>query len=200
MESSTPLKSVGCGVVATLVTMGALAALFILPAPTAYARESGWKVTRQDENPRVYAVTEPSASNLNVKLVVLSCEEVDNQKALQLQIYPSNRGPLLPVGSKRNQMKEDPRAEIVIDGHTYPVTLSFGGQYALLHDREEELLPVLSSTLLQAMETGHTMLLRFDIVGEAVGQPPEFDGELRIDLVAGQGGEAVAAVRRGCAK
>lgn len=59
---------------------------------------------------------------------------------------------------------------------------------------------LLSTTLLQAMETGHTMLLRFDIISEAAGQPPEFDGELRIDLTAGQGGAAVAAVRRGCAK
>ena len=185
--------------IAAPVATGGLAVLFMALAVTAFARESGWKLTKQDENPRIFAITEPSASNLNVKVIALTCEEVDGRKSLQFQIYPTNLEPILPVGSSRDQMKDEPRAEIVVDGQIYPTLLAFGGDYGVLMDREEGGLPVLSRPLLEAIEHGHTMIVRFDLLREPVGRPGEFDGELRIDLQSGEGSAAIAAVRRACA-
>ncbi len=65
-------------------------------------------------------------------------------------------------------------------------------------DREEGGLPVLSRPLLNAIEHGHTMIVRFDLLREPAGRTSEFDGELRIDLRSGESGAAIAAVRRAC--
>lgn len=171
-----------------------LAAVTLAAAPV----PPGWKLVRQDESPRVFAISAPEKTNLNIHSVVLACEDIDDRRSLQLQIYPTNAAPILPLGVARKEMKEEPRAEIVIDGRTFPIQLGFGGDYAVLLDREEDGLPVLSAPLVEALENGRTMLLRVDLVRERGGNPPAFDGELEVDLTAGEGHEALVAVRQGC--
>jgi hypothetical protein len=61
------------------------------------------------------------------------------------------------------------------------------------------MFPRVSERLLDAIEQGTTMRLRFDLVAEPPGTPAAFDGEAVVDLQggpAGTRGKAVAAVRR----
>jgi hypothetical protein len=57
-------------------------------------------------------------------------------------------------------------------------------------------MPLLSDTLLDKLQTGRRLELKFDLVQEPPGQAPSFDGSAVVDLQAGSGGRAVAAIRR----
>lgn len=173
-------------------------------ATEAAGQAAGWTVER-DVDPPSYAVIEPRRSTLNIDVVVLACEQADDRRILQLQLYLTNDGPLMPHGATAARAKTGPRAEVSIDGHDFPVALLFSEDHAVLADETEPMVPRLSERLLDAMEVGATMRLRFDLVAEPAGQPAAFDGEAVIDLQAGQGagdrrtgarGKAVAAVRR----
>jgi hypothetical protein len=154
-----------------------------------------WKLER-DVEPPSYAVIEPENSNLNIDSVVLACEEAGDSRVLQLQIYLSTEGPLSPNGAAPQPFKDEPRAEIAIDGRVFPVGLLFADNYAVLADETEHMFPRLSESLLDAMATGSIMVLRFDLLAERAGQPAAFDGEAVIALRDGEGGAAVSAVRR----
>lgn len=167
----------------------------VLCLVTTQALAAGWKVEQGVEVPS-YAVVEPATTNLNIDSVVLACEEADGSKVLQLQIYLSNDGPLLPNGVAPDQLKGDPRAEISIDGRVFPVAILFAGEYAVLADGQRGMFPLLSDRLLDAMQAGRTMLMRFDLVAERPGKPAAFDGEAVIELRSAAGGAAVAALRR----
>lgn len=162
------------------------------------ASEAGWTLVRQDETPRVYAISKSMSTNLNLVAVVLACERIERRNNIQLQLYPSNQQPILPAGASPEDMKDEPRAELAIDGQTYAVQVAFGGDYALVMDGVDGDLPMLSAKLLEALEAGKTLRLRFDLVREAAGQPASFDGEVEIDLQAGEGTGALATVRREC--
>ncbi len=161
-------------------------------------RLDGWMVEPDVDIPS-YAVTEPTRSNLNIDTVVLVCEEAGADRILQLQLYLSEPGPLLPRGTAAAALKAEPRAEIVIDRHVFPVNLYFSNEYVLVADAERERFPLLSDPLLDAMASGGTMTLRLDLVAEPPGQPAAFDGEAVIDLQPEKRGMAIKAVRR-CAE
>lgn len=148
--------------------------------------------------PLDYAVIEFEKSNLNIDSIVLACEQAGDVGGLQLQIYPSTEGPLLPKGATPQQLKGNPRAEIVIDGRVFPVALLFADIYAVLGDETDQRVPRLSEHLIDDMATGRIMILRFDLLTENAGQPATLDGEAVIALQPINGGTAVAAVR-GCA-
>lgn len=154
---------------------------------------AGWE-PEQGVDPPSYAVIDPQSTNLEIDSVVLSCEEGEEGRILQLQIYLSTDGPLLPKDVPPQQLKDDPRAEIAIDGRNFSVGIFFADDFVVLADETNRMFPRLSEGLLDAMEEGRTMLLRFDLVAEAAGQPAAFDGEVVIALQPG--GKAVSAVRR----
>jgi len=161
------------------------------------ANES-WTTERGLDSPS-YAMIEPRSRNLNIDVVVLACEQADDRRVLQLQLYLTNDGPLMPHGAEAGRAKSNPRAEIAIDGRVFPVGLLFADDHVVLGDETHQIFPRLSDRLLDAMEQGTTMRLRFDLVAEPVGQPAAFDGEAVVDLQtgsAGARGKAVAAVRR----
>jgi hypothetical protein len=173
-------------------------ACLVATAPVAGAvteKLDGWQL-EPGVNVPSYAVIDPVSTNLNVDTVVLVCEQASHRRILQLQMYLSTDGPLSPNGIAPRQLKDDPRAEAVIDGRVLPVQLLFSDAYVLLADEEAERFPMLSERLLDAMQSGERMVLRFDLVAEPVGQPARFDGEVVIDLNAGVGGAAISAVRR----
>jgi hypothetical protein len=155
----------------------------------------GWEI-EQGVEPLSYAVINPVSTNLNIDSVVLACEEAEDRKVLQLRIYLSTEGPLAPKGVESQLRKDNPRAEIAIDGRVFPVGILFADDYALLADDTAEMFPLLSEPLLDAMQTGRTMVLRFDLLAERAGQSANFDGEAVIALQAAAGGAAVSAVRR----
>lgn len=147
-------------------------------------------------DPPNYAVIEPQSTDLNIDRVVLACVEADDHRILQLQLYLSTEGPLLPKGVPPLRLKNGPRAEISIDGHVFPAGPLFADDYVVLADETEPMFPRLSDNLLDTMEKGRTMVLRFDLVAELAGQPAAFDGEAVIALQAAAGGKAISAVRR----
>ncbi len=159
---------------------------------------AGWTLEQGVDLPS-YALNEPRSRNLNLDVVVLACEPADEHRILQLQLYLTNDGPLMPDGVAAGRAKYDPRAEIVIDDHVFPVGLLFAEDHVVLSDEAREMFPRLSERLLDAIEQGTTMRLRFDLVAEPAGQPAAFDAEAVVDLQAGPAemrGTPVAAVRR----
>jgi hypothetical protein len=159
---------------------------------------SGWAVEQGIDLPS-YALIEPRSRNLNLDVVVLACEQAEVGHVLQLQLYLTNDGPLMPDGVAAARAKREPRAEIVIDDHVFPVDLLFAEDHVVLSDETQAMFPRLSERLVDAIEQGTTMRLRFDLVAETPGRPAAFDGEATIDLQEGPAatrGKAVAAVRR----
>jgi hypothetical protein len=160
------------------------------------AEQPGWSL-RDGEGATLYALSTPSERTLNVKAVVLACEAIEGRKVLQIRLYPDGRGPLLPKGAKRGQLKEEARAQLEVDGTVHQVEFSFGGDYALVTDQVEADLPYLSRPLADKIEHGNRLVLRFDLIKDKPGGP-EFDAEATVDLKAGDGGKAIAAVQRRC--
>lgn len=155
----------------------------------------GWE-PEQGVDPPSYAVIDPQSTALNIDSVVLACKEAGDRRVLQLQIYLSTVDPLALKGVSPQHLKDDPRAEIAIDGRIFPVGILFADDYAVLADETEQMFPQLSKGLLDTMDKGRIMVLRFDLVAELTGQPAAFDGEAMIVLQVGRGGKAVSAVRR----
>ena len=190
----------------------ALSALVVTTDVTA-ATAGGWRLEEGVSAPS-YAVAEPVASNLNIDVVALVCEEAGSERGLQLQLYLSSPGPLIPAGASPQSLKDQARAEIVLDGQAFPIDILFADDRVVLADSRRQQAPVLSDRLVHAMEAARTMALaivilmrcasrtmqlRFDLVNERPGAAPAFDGEATIDLRAGAGSQALAAVRR-CAE
>ncbi len=178
--------------------LAALALSAVLAGASLATAAGGWRL-EEGVNAPSYAVAEPTASNLNIDVVVLVCEEAGTERGMQLQIYLSSPGPLLPNGTLPISLKDKARAEIVIDGQVFPADILFAEDRVVLADSRRQQAPVLSQPLVEAMQVGQTILLRFDLVSERPGAPAAFDGEAVLDLRAGLGGKAVAAVRR-CAE
>src|ERR1700730_15949293 len=155
-----------------LACLGAASSFGGMPSGTF----GGWEI-EQGVEPSSYAVINPVSTNLNIDSVVLACEEAEDRKVLQLQIYLSTEGPLAPKGVESQLRKDNPRAEIAIDGRVFPVGILFADDYALLADDTAKMFPLLSEPLLDAMQTGRTMVLRFDLFAERAGQSATFDGE-----------------------
>ena len=156
---------------------------------------AGWAVEQGTEEPS-YAVVEPVATNLNIDTVVLACEEAWGHRVLQLQLYLTDDGPLQPTYLQLKPLKDSPRAAISIDGKTFPVALLFADDYVVLADSQEGPFPLLSEEFLDALQTGMTMTMQFDMLHEWPGQPPSFDSEAVVDLQAPGGRQAIASVRR----
>lgn len=159
----------------------------------------GW-ISEPGVEPPSYAVTEPVENGLNVDTVVLLCNEVAGRRSLELDLYLTDEGPLLPRGADAKTLKEDPRVEIAIDDRVFPAQLLFADDYVVVADSTEGpqgqgfQVPTLSGGLLDAMQRGEKMTLRFDLLARAKGEPPRFDSALAVDLVSGR--SAIAGVRR----
>lgn len=154
----------------------------------------GWKL-EPDVDPPSYAVIEPSSSTLNVEALVLTCEQAGDRRVLQFQLYVSEPGPLMPTGGDSRALRSDPRAEVLVDGRIHPVSLFFAEDYVVLADAVANRAPYASDRLLNAVERGKTMVIRFDLLAKRGGERHPFDGEVTFDLQPGAGGTTIAAVR-----
>jgi hypothetical protein len=76
----------------------------------------------------------------------------------------------------------------------FPVALLFADDYVVMADAQEGAFPLLSDRLMAAMQTGETMILRFNLLEESPGKRASFDGEAVVDLKGGH--QAIAAIRR----
>lgn len=157
---------------------------------------AGWTL-REGEGQTLYAVSAPTSTTVNVTALVLACEVVSGVRTLQLQLYVDGERPLLPVGARREQLKDEPQLRLEIDGVTYPAKLYFAGDFAVIADRTDGALPALSPGLAERLERGARLMLRFDLLTEKMGGS-EFDGAAAVELKVGDAGKSIAAVRRRC--
>ena len=153
----------------------------------------GW-LTEPGIDPPSYAVTEPIDGNVNVSIVTLVCGDIDPGRGVEFDLTLSEPGPLRPNGTKEDQLKDAPSVEIAIDDRVFPARLLFADEYVIVTDAAVKAPPLLSDRLLDAMQRGATMVLRFDLMKEKAGETETRDGTIVIDLVRGHG--AIAAVRR----
>ena len=154
----------------------------------------GWQPERDVETPS-YAVTEPASTNLNVDSVVLWCEQGPTRRGLQLRLYLRGDGSLTPLDAGKD-LKDDPTVGLIIDRLSHPAQLFFADEFVVVADSSDGAMPLLSDALLDVLQLGRRMELRFQLVKVAHEQAPAFDGIAVVDLQAGPGGAAVAAVRR----
>lgn len=187
--ASMGAKIVGCALSFALVclTLGSAVA-------TSPGNRTGSWTTEPGVLPPSYAVTEPIDSDLNVDTVVLLCSEAARGRVLELDLYLTGPGLLVPNGADPQLLKDDPSVEIVIDGRTFDADLLFADDYVVVADSVDRRQPFLSAGLLDAMQHGRTMTLRFDLLREDPGETRRFDSELQIDLRSGWA--AIDAVRR----
>jgi hypothetical protein len=158
------------------------------------ASEPGWVLQAPEPGESPVAVTKAVRTNLNLGAVVLACE----RGALRLELHPSTATPLLPAGATRAQMNDAPRVELTVDGRPFAASILFADEHAVVADREDGRTAALSGPLVEALAVGTTLEFRFDLLRETAGQPPASDGTATVDLKAGNGGAALAAVRRAC--
>jgi hypothetical protein len=90
---------------------------------------------------------------------VLSCEQGQDRRGLQLRLYLSGIGPLAPQGAEN--LKDDPSVEFVIDDVRHSVQLLFADDFVVVADSADGVTPLLSDTLLDALQEGQRMELRF---------------------------------------
>ena len=164
-------------------------------AQQANAMSTRWEIEQGVEVPS-YAVAEPTATDLNIDTVVLGCEQSGKGRGLQLQLYLSDDGRLRPIGVSPAELADDPRASISIDGKQYPVALMFADDHVLLADGLRGAFPRLSDHLIEAMQTGRTMILQFELVAPRPGRPAGFDSKATVDLETAGASEAIAAMKR----
>jgi len=154
----------------------------------------GWQLEPDVETPS-YAVTEPASTNLNIDSVVLWCEQGPSRRGLQLRLYLLGDGSLAPLGAGKD-LKDDPTVDLIIDGLSHSAQLLFADDFVVVADTGDGAMPLLSDALLDVLQAGRRMELRFQLVKVEHWQAPAFDGIAVVDLQAGPGGAAVAAVRR----
>jgi hypothetical protein len=163
-------------------------------AGPAMAGAAGWALEANVAKPS-YAVAEPTSTDLNIDTVVLSCEQGPDRRGVQLRLYLTGTGPLAPKTAAA-ALKDDPRVELVVDGVSQTVDLMFADDFVVVADTADGTMPLLSDALLEKLQAGRRLELRFDLVQQPHGQAPAFDASTVVDLQAGSGGRAVAAVRR----
>ena len=173
--------------------LSAVAGHATMAAAHAAPANVGWDLEKDVEVPS-YAVAEPASTDVNVDSIVLSCEQGPDRTGLQLRLYLAGAGPLAPYGA--GALKDHPAFEFAVDGVRHAAHLLFADGFAVVADTADGALPLLSEALIGALQYGRRLELRFDLVQEAPGQPPSFDGSVVVNLQAGRGGAAVAAVRR----
>jgi hypothetical protein len=156
-------------------------------------RIGSW-ITEPGVSPPSYAVTEPIDSDLSVDTSVLLCSETPHGRVIEFDLYLSEPGLLLPNGADPHSRKDNPSVEIVIDDRTFGADLLFADEYVVVADGVGGHQPFLSEGLLDALQYGRTMVLRFDLLREGADQLRRFDSQLVVDLRFGQ--TAIAAVRR----
>jgi hypothetical protein len=182
------------GIMCTLAVATGLSGTAVR-ADTSAAKLVAWKLD-PNSSPARYAVVEPTQTNLNVASVVLARENAHDRNVLQLQLYLTNEGPLLPKGADASRLKADPRAEVEIDGKIFLVSLLFGDDYAVLADGEMGGFAGVSESLVDAMAKGKTMNLRLDLLAEPPGTKAAFDGAVVIDLHADGSSAPIEAMRQ----
>lgn len=87
---------------------------------------------------------------------MLLCTEFGRQRSLDLDLYLTDEGPLLPKGADPGELKEDPRVEVANDGDVFPVQL-FADDYLVVTDSQTTIKCRLCRKALDALQRGESM-------------------------------------------
>lgn len=127
---------------------------------------SGWELEKDVDAPS-YAMAEPTGTDLNIDTVVLSCEQGADRRGLQLRLFLTDAGPLAPRG--KVILKDDPTVDVAVDGVSHRAELFFSDDSVLIADSADGAVPMLSQQLIDALQTGQKLELRFDLAQEPRG-------------------------------
>jgi hypothetical protein len=172
----------------------ALALGLVLGGESQAQLPAGWQVEPGADRP-TFATMRPIRSNRTLDALVLNCHEAGDTTVLQLEVYPPDFF-LQATERQTPVLREGPKVRAVIDGKPHPASLYMAGEYAVIADSIQGRSPALSRQLLDALEQGRELVLQFAMFAEPVDPGSRYDVEATIDLQAGMGGAAVAAVRR----
>lgn len=183
-----PTLTVAAGLVALTCVLTDEVAADTSPAPGA-----GWQLEREVESP-TYALLEPSTADLDIDVMVLSCEQTERGVGLQLRLYPSEPGHLRL--SHSTPVDLDPDIVIEIDGQRHAAQLLFAEDFVVVADATDGSVPVLSPSLIESLRTGRRFAMNLHLIEASRSSSPTPALQITADLQEGIGSAAVAAVRR----
>lgn len=174
-----------------------LAALPCLSAGHTSADEPGrgWQLERDVDSP-TYAFIEPTITNLDVDVMVLSCEPTERKSGLQLRLYPPEPGPFRSAQSSPVELAPD--VVIDIDGRRYAARLLFADDFVVVANAADGPVPVLSASLVASLQTGRQFTMRLHTLEATPSSRATPAFEIIADLQAGVGGTAIGVLRRCC--
>ncbi len=178
---------------AMLITLSSLSASQASADGTSYMPGAGWQLERDVDLP-TYAFIEPTTSDLDIDVMVLSCEQTGRQVGLQFRLYPSAPGPLR--SSRSTPVELDPDIVIEIDGRRQAAQLLFADDFVVVADAASSARPVLSASLVASLQTGRHFVMELLPVKASPSSTPLPALRITADLQAGIGGAAVATLRR----
>ena len=176
-----------------------LAALSPLSAGQADAGDAcfdpgaGWQLERDVDTP-TYAFIEPTITDLDIDVIVLSCEPIGQRVGLQLRLYPPEPGPLR--SSRSAPFDLDPDVVIEIDGSKHDARLLFADDFVIVADAADGAVPILSSSLIASLQTGRRLILKLHSIEASPASVPIPSLRITADLQAGIGGTAITTPRR----
>ena len=176
-----------------LVALSCLSTSQAGASDTSYAPGAGWQLERDVDSP-TYAFLEPASSDLDIDVIVLSCEQDGRQVGLQLRLYPLAPGPLR--SSRSASVDLAPDIVIEIDGRRHAAQLLFADDFVVVADATEGPMPVLSAALVASLQTGRHFSMRLHPAGLLPSATAVAAFRITADLQAGIGGTAVTALRR----
>lgn len=177
---------------ALLATSSALFAAQVCAGDLSDESGMGWQLERDVESPS-YAFIEPTYSDLAIDVLVMSCEQAGQKVGLQLRLYPLEPAPLRTAHSRRVELASD--AELDIDGRQLKVSLLFADSFVVVADAAEGAVPLLSASLIAALQTGRQLTLRLQPVESSAPARSGPGLEIVANLQAGIGGIAVTTLR-----
>ncbi len=160
---------------------------------TSYAPGAGWQLERDVDSP-TYAFLEPTISDLDIDVMVLSCEQTERKVGLQLRLYPSEPGPLR--SSQSASVDLDPDIVIEIDGRRHAAQLLFADDFVVVADATAGTVPVLSASLVASLQRGRHFAIKLHSIDASPSSIPTPTLQITANLQAGIGGAAIAALRR----
>ena len=176
-----------------------LAILFPLSAGQAdagnasYDPGAGWQLERDVDTP-TYAFIEPTIADLDIDVMVLSCEPIGRRAGLQLRLYPLEPGPLR--SSHSTPVDLDPNVVIEIDGRRHDARLLFADEFVVVADAADEAVPILSSPLIASLQKGRRLTMTLHPIDASPISVPTPALQITADLQAGIGGTAITTLRR----
>ncbi|WP_422016617.1 hypothetical protein [Reyranella sp.] len=178
---------------ALLATLSSLFAAPVRAGDPSDESGMGWQLERDVDLPS-YAFIEPAYTDLAIDVLVLSCEQAGQKVGLQVRLYPLEPGPLRTAHGQRVELAS--AAEFDIDGRRLKVSLLFADAFVVVADAAEGAVPLLSDSLIAALETGKQLTMRLQPVEPSMHTRSGSALQIVANLQAGLGETAVSTLRR----